>query len=332
MTNPPDRPGSATSTAPLDILGVGSVAVDDLLAVAAYPPADAKARVLRRERQCGGLTGTALVAAARSGARCGYAGVVGTDELSDEIALQFQRVGVDTSWMAREPAARVIYSVIVVDEQHQTRTIFYDLAGAIGMKPLWPPAEVIQAARALYIDHLDAEMMLRAARIARAAGVAVIADFENVSSPLFAELLERVDHLILPADFATQLSGRADPREAAQALWSAGRELVAVTCGASGAWWVGRAAPDQPRHQPAFQVSVVDTTGCGDVFHGAYAAALTRGLPAEDRMCYAAAAAALKATKPGGQAGIPTRAEVEALLADEGRTTELDERRTTKDE
>jgi sulfofructose kinase len=316
MTNQPER-----AATPIDILGVGSVAIDDLLTVAAYPPADAKARVLRRERQCGGLTGTALVAAARSGARCGYAGVVGTDELSDEIAYQFQRMGVDTIWMNRDPAARVIYSVIVVDE-HQTRTIFYDLAGAIGANPLWPPAEAIKSARALYIDHLDAEMMLRAARIARAAGVAVIADFEYVSSPLFPELLELVDHLILPADFATQLSGRDNPREAAQVLWGAGHELVAVTCGASGAWWVGRAAPDQPRHQPAFPVQVVDTTGCGDVFHGAYAAALTHGLPAEDRMCYAAAAAALKATKPGGQAGIPTRAEVEAFLVDRRQMTE----------
>ena len=321
MSNPPDPAGRAPAAAQIDILGVGSVAIDDLLAVAAYPPADAKARVLRRERQCGGMTGTALIAAARSGARCGYAGVVGTDELSDEVARQFQRMGVDTSWMAREPDARVIYSVIVVDEQRQTRTIFYDLDGAIGMNSLWPPAEAIQSARALYIDHLDAEMVLRAARIARAAGVAVIADFEYVSSPLFDELLALIDHLILPADFAAQLSGQSDPRAAAQALWGAGRELVAITCGADGVCWIGGAAPDQPQHQPAFPVQVVDTTGCGDVFHGAYAAAFTRGLPAQERMRYAAAAAALKATRPGPQAGIPTRAEVEAFLADERRRT-----------
>jgi sugar/nucleoside kinase (ribokinase family) len=152
----------------------------------------------------------------------------------------------------------------------------------------------------------------------------VIADFEYISSPLFTELQALVDHLILPADFAAQLSGQADPRAAAQALWGTGRDLVAVTCGASGAWWIGRDAPDQPQHQPAFPVHVVDTTGCGDVFHGAYAAALTRGLPVEERMCYAAAAAALKATKPGGQAGIPTRAEVEAFLVD-GRPKTKDE-------
>jgi sugar/nucleoside kinase (ribokinase family) len=316
MIDLPAPAAEAPPAAPLDILGIGSVAVDDLLAVAAYPPADTKARVLQRQRQCGGLTGTALVAAARSGARCGYAGVVGTDPLSDEVARQFERVGIDTSWMAREPAARVIYSVIVVDQQ-QTRTIFYDLDGAIGTNPLWPPAEAIQSARALYIDHLDPEMMLRGARIARAAGVAVIADFEYVSSPLFPELLELVDHLILPIDFAMELSGKRDPREAAQALWSPQRELVAVTCGSDGAWWVGRALPGRAQHQPAFAVPVVDTTGCGDVFHGAYAAAFARGLPAEERMRYAAAAAALKATRPGAQAGIPSRAEIEAFLVEQ---------------
>jgi len=306
------------TTALIDILGVGSVAVDDLLYVVEYPAPDAKARVLRRERQCGGLTGTALVAAARSGARCGFAGVVGTDELSDVVARQFERVGVDTAWMARDPAARVIYSVIVVEQQRQLRTIFYDLEGTIGVLPSWPPAEAIESARALYIDHLDAEMVLRAARIARAASVAVIADFEYVSSPLFPELLDLVDHLILPIGFAAQLSGRGDPREAALALWGAGRALVAVTCGADGAWWIERGSPDQVRHQPAFDVPVQDTTGCGDVFHGAYAAALVRGLPAAARLRYAAAAAALKATRPGAQAGIPARDEVEAFLVDGG--------------
>jgi sugar/nucleoside kinase (ribokinase family) len=297
----------------LDILGVGSVAVDDLLYVATYPPPDAKARVLRRDRQCGGHTGTALVAAAASGVRCAYGGVVGTDELSDVVAQQFERVGVQTKWMAREPAARVIHSVIVVEEQRRTRTIFYDLEGTIGVNVAWPPEEAIHSARALCVDHIDAPMTLRASRIARAAGIPVIADFEFVSSPLFAELLACVDHLILPHGFAAELTGCADAADAAAALWNSNRILTAVTSGVEGAWWVC-ADTATPQHQPAFAVDAVDTTGCGDVFHGAYAAALVRGLPPAARMRYAAAAAALKAMRPGAQAGIPTHAEVEAFL------------------
>ena len=89
-----------------------------------------------------------------------------------------------------------------------------------------------------------------------------------------------------------------------------------MTCGAAGSWYRDEAGP--PRHQPAFPVSVVDTTGCGDVFHGAYAAALARGLDLAARVRFAAAAAALKATRAGGQAGIPTRAATEAFLQENG--------------
>ena len=69
-----------------DVLGLGAVAVDDLIYVEAYPPPDAKAQVIGRQRRCGGLTSIALVTAARLGARCAYAGALGNDELS-EFAL-----------------------------------------------------------------------------------------------------------------------------------------------------------------------------------------------------------------------------------------------------
>ena len=69
-------------SATFDVLGLGAVAVDELIYVDCYPAADEKAHVLRTARQCGGLTATALVAAARFGAKCAYAGVLGSDELS----------------------------------------------------------------------------------------------------------------------------------------------------------------------------------------------------------------------------------------------------------
>src|SRR5512133_1848243 len=82
---------------PIDILGLGGVAVDDLVFVEAYPPADAKVVVARRERHCGGLTATALVAAARLGARCAYGGILGDDELSRFVEQTLVREGIDVS-------------------------------------------------------------------------------------------------------------------------------------------------------------------------------------------------------------------------------------------
>jgi len=155
--------------------------------------------------------------------------------------------------------------------------------------------------------------MIRGARLARDAGLPVVGDLENDEHARFPELLALVDHLIISQGFAAKLTGRTDPAGAACQLWTDSRAAVVVTCGAAGCWYVGT-GQGNPRHQPAFPVEVVDTTGCGDVFHGAYASALARGLELPQRVRLASAAAALKATQPGGQAGIPTRRVVETFL------------------
>jgi sugar/nucleoside kinase (ribokinase family) len=146
----------------------------------------------------------------------------------------------------------------------------------------------------------------------------VVADLERSDRPRFSELLDLVDHPIVSRDFAEQLTGASDPAVAVARLWTDARAAVVVTCGADGCWYAGDAGPGPPRHRPAFPVPAVDTTGCGDVFHGAYASALARGLGLDERVRLACAAAALKATRPGGQAGIPTRAAVEAFLQGQG--------------
>ncbi len=301
-------------TSAYDILGLGCVAVDDLLYADAYPVADAKVQIRRRERQCGGVTATALVAAARLGSRCAYGGVLGEDELSLAVVENFHKEGVDLTHLRRRKGARPIHAIVIVDESRRSRTIFYDLEGASGALPDWPPAEVIRAARVLFVDHFGVEGMLRAAGIARAAGIPVVADFETDEGPGFAELLAQVDHLIVSREFAERHTEASSPSNAVDRLWNADRKAVMVTCGSEGCWWRAEPGPDEVRHQPAFSVDVVDTTGCGDVFHGAYASALARGLAMEDRVRIATAAAALKATRRGGQAGLPTRFAVEALL------------------
>ena len=298
-----------------DILGLGGVAVDDLIYVEAYPPPDAKARVVRRERHCGGLTATALVAAARLGARCAYAGVLGTDELSRFAAGCLEREGIDISRLRRMASARPIYSNIVVDSRHHTRNIFFDLDRVAGAGR-GVPAALIASCRVLFVDNLGVAGMVRAARAARKAGIPVVGDFENDRDPQFAELLGLTDHLILSQDFARVLTGEASPEGALKKLACAGRQVAVVTQGGEGCWYRVPGWP-APKHQPAFAVKVVDTTGCGDVFHGAYAFGLARGQPLEERIRFAAATAALKATKPGGQAGIPSLPAVRRFLSDQ---------------
>jgi sulfofructose kinase len=305
---------SIPMTKTVDVLGLGYTAVDELLYVDAYPAADAKVPISRRERQCGGLTATALVAAARAGCRCAYAGTLGEDEHSAFVMERFLEEGIDTAHVRRHENARPVRATIIVGSDCQTRTIFYDLNGVAGPDSTWPPEDVIGNARALFIDHCGVAGMIRAAQIAHKLHIPVIADLENAEDPAFPELLSLVDHLVVSRDFALRISGQSDPAAAARALWLPGRRVSAVTCGRDGSWFVTDGDPGIPCHQPAPAVEVVDTTGCGDVFHGAYAAAVVRGMDIPAAMCFASVAAGLKATRRGGQAGIPRVSEIESYM------------------
>ena len=300
------------STPRYDIVGLGCAAVDDLLYVSAYPPPDSKVQIRRSERQGGGLTATALVAAAKLGAKCAYAGVLGDDELSEFMKQRLTRDGVDVSHVRLRPGARPIHSFIIVDESTQARNIFYDLEGVYGAEPGWPDEAIIRSAGALYVDHFGVEGMCWAARIARAAGVPVVADLERGEMPGFSELLALVDHLIVSRAFGEKLTGTAHPMAAAIQLWRQDRHCVVVTAGEAGCWYT--ADGKGVRHQPAFAVQAVDTTGCGDVFHGAYASALVRGMALPETVRFASAAAAIKATRRGGQDGAPQLREVVEFL------------------
>ena len=300
------------------ILGVGSVTIDDLLYVEEYPRPESKSRVKESARQLGGLTAAALVAAARLGARCAFAGVLGHDELSELAVSRMAGQGIDLGGVVRRQGARPRHSTIIVDLSRNTRTILVDTAG-VDEDPSVPPDSAVAAAGVLFLDHTHPQRMLRMARAARLAGVPTVADFERDNVPGLGDLIALTDHLILPWSLAERLTAASEPAQAVDRLWTGSRAAVVVTRGEQGAWYravgaVGGAA--DVAHQPAFRVPVVDTTGCGDVFHGAYAAALAQGLAPAARVRLASAAAALKATRRGAQAGSPTRGEVTAFLAE----------------
>lgn len=295
-----------------DVLGLGTVAVDELIVAETYPAADAKTRVRSAERQCGGLTAIALIAASRLGAKCAYAGILGTDDLSQYAVSQLRKEKLDLRFLRRRAGAPPVHSFIVVDAQKHTRNVFSHRAVEYKLPAHWPPRRLIESTRVLFVDHSDLPSMIRAAKIARAAGIPVVADLERHSGPRFEELVALVDHLILSERFALKFSGARSIAGALEKMWRTDRKIVAITCGARGVWYLDESG--KVKHQPAFVVKTLDTTGCGDVFHGAYAAALARQVPTHERFRFASAAAALKAERLGAQAGIPRRLTVMNFL------------------
>lgn len=298
---------------PFDILGLGSVAIDEVLYVDHYPKPDTKTRCHRRLRQCGGLTATALITAARMGCHCAYAGSLGQDAGTEEVLQAFRKEGVNVDYTLQRPEGGVIETTIVVDESAHTRTIIFDLSGSVGAGTDHPPEDLIRSSRLLFVDHYGIEGMIRAARIARDHAIPVVADLERNEWPGFSDLLALVDHLILACPFASRVTGESEPEATIEALWNEQREIVVLTDGANGCWYRSRETGDVC-HFPAYRVEVADTTGCGDVFHGTYAWGLLEGMSVQERIRYATASAGLKATRYGGQPAIPTLGEVEQFL------------------
>ena len=302
---------SVRSDISIDVLGLGCLAVDEILLSPIWPEPDTKTRLLARDRQGGGLTGNAMVAAARFGAKVSYGGSLGVDDDSRFLRDLYLKEGINLTHCRTDPQFRPIRSTIVIDQSQNTRTIWFDLPGHLGAREDWPPAELITQSKVLFVDHYGMEGMIRAAKIARASGVEVVADFERDEHPRFEEILPLVDHLILSSKFATKRTGLQNPRDAVEALAKIGAKVTIVTNGELGAWVVGEGSCFSI---PAYPVTVVDSTGCGDAFHGVYAACLAKGLGLFDRLKFATAAAALKAKHLGAQRGLPTRQEVETFL------------------
>jgi sulfofructose kinase len=296
-----------------DVLGFGAVAIDDLLYVDTYPMPDTKVAVRDQKRQGGGLVGTALVAAARLGARAAYAGVLGDDDLSRYTISEFEREGVGCSLVLRHAEARPIHSIIIVDRSNGQRSILPSFVGVQWRQPEEMPEAMIAACRVLFVDHHGAEGGLQAARLAHAHAIPVVADIERDNEPFVNELAAQVDHLIVGIRYAQHATGESDPAAMVRAL-AAGRACAVVTAGELGCWYQQRGG--EVGHVPALQVNVVDTNGCGDVFHGAYAGCIAKGEPVDLAVRVATVAASLKATRPGGRAGIPTRAQVDGVLKD----------------
>lgn len=297
---------------PWDILGIGAVAVDDLLYLAHYPRPDSKQPVLAKRREGGGLTATALVAASRLGARTAYATVLGDDELSRFSIEELDREGVDCTPIQRRPGARPFHSIIIVDQATGSRTILYSVEGVMQLQPSEITETLIGGCRVLFVDNRASEAGLQAAEIAHRRGIPVVGDIEPDITPAALALMRQIDHLIVGIELAAQVTGETQPERIVKALAGDGRACCVVTAGERGCWYSEQGEPVV--HFPAFHVQPVDTTGCGDVFHGAYTAYLAHGESVVTAIQVASAAAAIKATQPGGRRGIPNRAGVDNFL------------------
>jgi len=291
-------------------LGIGLSIWDTLIALDGYPEEDGKLPIAEITAQGGGPTATALVTMARMGLSAGYMGALGDDEPGDNMAAEFERYGVDTRFLARVPGAPSPVAFVLVNRIAKTRTILHHTCGMPGFALTDKHIEALRTCRLLHLEGRG-EIDIQAAQIVRDAGGIVSLDAGTMRS-VTERAMALTDLITMSESFLMKFTGIENPEDAlAEVDRRFSPKVCAVTQGASGGLW--RQGGVTARY-PAFPVDAIDTTGAGDVFHGAFAYGFLQGWPV-GRICrFASAAAAIKCTRAGGRAGIPALHEVDAFM------------------
>ncbi|MCK4282814.1 MAG: carbohydrate kinase family protein [Candidatus Brocadiae bacterium] len=267
----------------------------------------------------GGPVATAMAAASRLGARTGYIGTAGTDFAGECKLLSLTKYAVDVSHVVRRPGPETQVVMVWVDA-HTGERSFTTLSEMLGdpLRPEELDRDYITRAGYLHLDGCHAEAAFAAARCMREGRKQVVLDAATTSSSVserMRKLIPYVDVLICGSGFAQALTGCGDVSDACRLAVKLGPQTVVQTEGADGSY---TACPSGEFHTPAFEVDVVDTTGAGDVFHGAYIVGLLKGWRPEQIAVFASAAAAMACTALGGRAGVGGHPETLAFCRHRG--------------
>jgi len=290
----------------LDLVGLGAATLDALFLVDAFVASESLQRARASAIDGGGPVATALVAASRLGSRTALIDQLGNDRVGRIAIESLELEGVDVSAVKVVPGATSPTACVLVRRTDGSRAISFS-PGSVPSRELEDPdLDLVAAARCLHVNGRHWPDCLTAARHARVCGTWV--SFDGGAGryrPHLESLVEISDVCIVARPFATASTGLADPVEALLALADRTPGVTGVTDGAAGSWV--KPVVGEPFHQPALRPpELVDTTGCGDAYHGAFLHALLSGSDAMEAAALASAVAALTASALGGRRGLPT--------------------------
>lgn len=295
-----------------DALGVGANSVDYVYRLPQYPRPDsptAKLRIASHLISCGGQVATALCTCAAMGLRTAYIGATGNDDNGRRIRDELSRRGVDITHVVVRDVINP-FAVILLDDQQGERIVLWDRHPALALRADEVEPSVLRNTRLVHVDDVDEEASIRAARLAREARIPVTSDIERMTART-EELVAAVSIPIFAEHVLEPLTGERDFERALRTLRRTHDGMLCVTLGARGAMLL---EGDRLHHAPGLDVPVVDTTGAGDVFRGAFIYALLRGDAPADLLRFANAAAAASCTRLGAISSVPTLEEAKIHL------------------
>ena len=259
-----------------------------------------KVRALDYATLGGGMAANAAVAIARLGGSAAFWGRGGDDAAGHEMRAALSAEGIDVTNFKLFADGRSSVSGVIVDKSGERQIV--NFRGRFPAQADWLPLQDVANASAVLADPRWVEGAVALFGQARALGIPTVLDGDVADAEIFERLLPLTDHAVFSEPALSGFIGSANDASLAR-LARFNCRIVAVTRGGDGVSWYDGSSVQR---RAAYKVEVVDTTGAGDVFHGAYALAIGAGLKARDAMAFAAATAALKCTHSGGRAGIPS--------------------------
>ena len=290
------------------VVTVGLAVLDKIFEVPRLPAEPTKVFARSYTEIGGGPAATGAVTVARLGGAAELWTRVGDDSVGRKILEELRGWGVTPNARVQCGALSNVSAVLV--DEHGERMLASYTDPNLDPDPSWLPLDEL-AADAVLGDVRWLEGSEATFRRAQALGISTFLDADLAPGDVLNLLLPLADYAVFSQPALARLVGTDDVSAALHEVRGRCSGTVGVTLGAGGFAWLDGS---DTRTEPGFPVAVVDTLGAGDVFHGAFALAIAEGSPVAEAARFANAAAGLKCTRTGGRAGIPTRAEVKALL------------------
>ena len=295
----------------VSVVCLGIAIMDQVFAVENLPSGSGKEFAHDFMEIGGGPAATAAVAAVRLGAETTLWSRVGADTIGGQIVAELAGYGVDVTGVRAFEGCRSTLASVCVDRTGERGIVSFTDPN-LEKDPSWLPLEKVEGAGCVLADcrwPRGAEALFAKAKDA---GIPSLLDGDLTPDKAVIGLAPLATHVAFSQGGLEQLSATDDPVQGLRLAAQATDGWVCVTLGEKGAIWL---EDGEPVHQPGFVVDVIDTVGAGDTFHGALAVALAEKQPIADAVRFAGASAALKCTRFGGRAGIPSRSEVDVFIS-----------------
>jgi len=299
----------------VDVVGVGSVVIDQKSTVSSTPKIGEIVLALDYHLHMGGPVANALATLQRLGMKTQYMGRVGDDEYGRRIAETMKAKGIDTSRLGLVEGGATAFSTVLVDAETKQRTIAFFPGNVLGRAAEdCIDAEAVKGAKLLHVD-MDTPAVMAACRAANEAGVPISVDADGISRGL--EDILRMATIFIPAqEIAAQLTGTDDPLSAGKHIREKyDLDTVVVTRGAEGSVTITQ---EGTTDVDAFQVEALDTTGAGGVYQGGYLYGYLQGWSAKRTARFANATAGIMVSGMNGWDDIPSLDDVEGFLRQRG--------------